>query len=90
MAANLLRTAPFLSKAVRIELDRIATLPSPWIIADMDSTLIRKERGMYPDLNDSPVKPHLLRWLQSGGHLLVVTSDEGHRPCECVFPKMLF
>ena len=70
----------FLSKAVRIELERVAILPKPWIVADMDSTLIRKERGVYPDLNDSPCKSPLIQWLKTGGQLLVVTSDEGHRP----------
>jgi hypothetical protein len=69
-----------LSKSVNSELSRVAKLPSPWIVADMDSTLIKKERGEYPDLNASPVKQHLIHWLTSGGHLLVVTSDEGHSP----------
>ena len=73
-------TLRVLSTAVRRELERVSTLPAPWIVADMDSTLIRKERGEYPDLEDSPCRPHLLQWLTSGGKLLVVTSDEGHRP----------
>ena len=33
-----------------------------------------------PGLDTSPVRPHLFAWLESGGSLLVVTSDDGHRP----------
>ena len=76
-------TRPFnriLSKTVQLELTRIAQLHRPWLVADMDSTLLQKERGMYPDLNASPCQPHLLTWLRSGGKLLVITSDEGRRP----------
>lgn len=62
------------------ELRRVASLPRPWIVADMDSTLIRKAPGEWPGLDASPVRPHLLAWLASGGSLLVVTSDDGHRP----------
>lgn len=66
--------------AAAAELRRVARLAKPWIVADMDSTLIRKARGEWPGLRDSPVRPHLLTWLESGGSVLVVTSDDGHRP----------
>jgi hypothetical protein len=46
----------------------------------MDSTLLRKSPGEWPDLEDSPVRLPLLTWLSSGGSLLVVTSDDGQRP----------
>ena len=46
----------------------------------MDSTLIRKDVGEWPDLDASPAKSGVIRWLELGGRLLVVTSDEGHRP----------
>ena len=64
----------------------MALLEHPWIIADMDSTLLRKSPGEWPDLEetgreeDSPVRLPLFTWLRSGGSLLVVTSDDGHRP----------
>lgn len=66
--------------SVRRELERVASARAPWVVADMDSTLIRKDPGVWPDLEESPVRPNLLRWLKLGGRLLVVTSDEGHRP----------
>ena len=76
--------------AVRRELARVARTPvvgsrsgevsGPWLVADMDSTLIRKDAGEWPDLDASPAKAGLVRWLKLGGRLLVVTSDEGHRP----------
>lgn len=52
----------------------------------MDSTLLRKSPGEWPDLEesgseeDNPVRLPLFTWLRSGGSLLVVTSDDGHRP----------
>ena len=66
--------------AALLELRRVACLPSPWVVADMDSTLIRKAPGEWPGLDTSPVRPHLFAWLESGGALLVITSDDGHRP----------
>jgi len=33
--------------AVAVELRRVACLPSPWLVADMDSTLIRKVRCCF-------------------------------------------
>ena len=51
-----------------------------WIVADMDSTLIRKEGNIYGDLNASPCCKPLLSFLKAGGSLLVVTSDDGYRP----------
>eukprot|EP01050_Picozoa_sp_SAG11_P023497 SAG11_NODE_4736_length_1786_cov_1.609959_1_plen_222_part_00 len=36
--------------------------------------------GEWPELAESPVRSHLLEWLELGGRLLVVTSDDGHRP----------
>lgn len=71
------RTLP---AVVRAELCRVAKVAQPWIVADMDSTLIRKARGEWPELNESSVRPHLVEWLRTGGALLVVTSDDGHRP----------
>ena len=73
-------SAALLSHALRHELARVARRTSPYIVADMDSTLIQKARNVWGDLNASPVKPHLLEWLSNGGRLLIVTSDEGHRP----------
>jgi hypothetical protein len=69
-----------LPACVLAELRRVGALPQPWLVADMDSTLIRKARGEWPDLDESPVRPHLFEWLRTGGSLLVVTSDDGHRP----------
>ena len=66
--------------AVAAECRRVATLPHPWLVADMDSTLLRKSPGEWPDLEDSPVRFPLFTWLASGGSLLVVTSDDGQRP----------
>jgi hypothetical protein len=68
------------------ECKRVAVLEHPWIIADMDSTLLRKSPGEWPDFeesdrdDDNPVRLPLFTWLRSGGSLLVVTSDDGHRP----------
>lgn len=82
--------AAVISAAVRAQLARVAAAAAGagkrggkgglWICADMDSTLIKKVRGEYPDLNASPCRAPLLRFLGLGGRLLVVTSDEGHRP----------
>lgn len=66
--------------AVAAECRRVATVPHPWLVADMDSTLLRKSPGEWPDLEDSPVRLPLFTWLASGGSLLVVTSDDGQRP----------
>jgi hypothetical protein len=73
-------TALTVPSKVAAECQRIAQLPHPWLVADMDSTLLRKSPGEWPDLEDSPVRLPLFTWLRSGGSLLVVTSDDGHRP----------
>lgn len=73
-------SSALLSHALRHELSRVALRTSPYIVADMDSTLIKKARNVWGDLNASPAKPHLLQWLSTGGRLLIVTSDEGYRP----------
>ena len=54
----------------------------------MDSTLIRKDRGVYGSLDDSPCRAPLLEWLRSGGSLLVVTSDDGWRPFEQLWKQI--
>ena len=59
-----------------------------WLVADMDSTLIRKDRGVYGSLDDSPCRAPLLEWLRSGGSLLVVTSDDGWRPFEQLWKQI--
>ena len=51
-----------------------------WIVADMDSTLLRKELGVNGDLDNSPCRAPLFEWLQQGGSVCVVTSDDGFRP----------
>ena len=53
---------------------------APWIVADMDQTLVEKVPGKFPDLNASACRAPLLRWLGLGGRLFVVTSDDGYRP----------
>ena len=42
--------------AAAAECRRVALTPHPWLVADMDSTLIRKARGEWPELADSPVQ----------------------------------
>lgn len=59
-----------------------------WIVADMDSTLIRKERSVYGMLDDSPCRGPLLEWLGKGGSLCVVTSDDGWRPFEQLWKQI--
>ena len=59
-----------------------------WLVADMDSTLIRKERGVYGTLDDSPCRAPLLEWLRRGGSLCVVTSDDGWRPFEQLWNQL--
>merc|ERR1711871_263154 len=53
---------------------------SSWLVADMDSTIMAKSKGVYQDLESSPCFPHIVKWLEIGGRLLVVTSDDGYRP----------
>jgi hypothetical protein len=53
---------------------------TPWLVADMDNTLLDKAPGSYPTLEESPCREPLNRWLELGGHLLCVTSDDGYRP----------
>lgn len=51
-----------------------------WIIADMDRTLVDKPpKGGYPKLDESPCFEPVLRWLDIGGRLCVVTTDGGLR-----------
>jgi hypothetical protein len=73
-------SAATVPSAAVAECRRVAQLPRPWVVADMDSTLIRKSPGEWPDLEDSPVRAPLCTWLGSGGSLLIVTSDDGQRP----------
>eukprot|EP00936_MAST-01D_sp_MAST-1D-sp1_P002050 g2050.t1 len=53
-----------------------------WIVADMDSTLIKHgtDKSALGDLSISPCAAPLFEWLETGGRLLVVTSDDGYRP----------
>ena len=53
-----------------------------WIVADMDSTLIEHgpDKSALGDLDTSPCAAPLFEWLEAGGRLLVVTSDDGYRP----------
>lgn len=57
-----------------------STMKAPWIVADMDNTLIDKGPGAYPTLKEGPCYGPLMRWLRLGGNLLCVTSDDGYRP----------
>ena len=59
-----------------------------WLVADMDSTLIRKERSVYGTLDDSPCRAPLVEWLAGGGSLCVVTSDDGWRPFEQLWSQI--
>ena len=59
-----------------------ARFAGSWLVADMDSTLIRKERSVYGTLDESPCRGPLIEWLSGGGSLCVVTSDDGLRPFE--------
>ena len=61
---------------------------APWIVADMDRTLVRKVPGTFPDFNASPVKEPLLRWLGLGGRLFIVTSDDGRRPFHSMWSQI--
>ena len=71
----MLRTAPRLA-------------PRRWLVADMDSTLIEKGPGTYPTLAESPCLQPLLTWLERGGFLLCVTSDDGHRPFKHLWEQL--
>ena len=53
---------------------------APWIVADMDKTLVDKRRDSYPSFSESPCFEPMQKWFELGGNLLVVTSDDGHRP----------
>ena len=58
---------------------------APWIVADMDKTLVDKPRDAYPSFSESPCFKPIMKWFDRGGNLLVVTSDDGHRPFrQCV------
>ena len=62
-----------------------------WVVADMDGTLVgkpgRTSDGDYaaPLLDASPVFEPLVQWLELGGNLLVVTSDDGNWPIRKVW-----
>lgn len=52
-----------------------------WIIADMDRTLVDKPpKGGYPTVKDGPTFDSVLRWLEAGHRLCMVTTDAGMRP----------
>ena len=71
-----------------------AAAAAGWVIADMDGTLVpkpgRDADGKYSakGLDDSPVSAPLLRWLECGGNLLCVTSDDGNWPIRKVWSKI--
>jgi len=57
-----------------------------WIIADMDRTLVDKPpKGGYPKLDESPCFGPVVRWLDAGGRLCVVTTDGGLRTFAAVW-----
>ena len=59
---------------------KLAKATQKWIVADMDKTLMDKKAGTYPLFAESPAFLPILNWLQRGGKLLCVTSDDGYRP----------
>ena len=60
-----------------------------WIVADMDRTLVDKPpKGGYPTVQDGPCFDAVLRWLQLGHRLAVVTTDAGLRPFAAVWDCM--
>ena len=67
---------------------RPARFEGSWLVADMDSTLIRKERGVFGTLDESPVRGPLIAWLTGGGSLCIVTSDDGWRPFEQLWQQI--
>jgi hypothetical protein len=45
------------------------------LVADMDGTLVeRPPSGLYPSLKDGPCYGPVLRWLQGGGRIVLITS----------------
>jgi len=57
-----------------------------WIVADMDRTLVSKPpKGGYPHLKESPCFQPVLRWLDVGGRLCVVTTDGGLRTFSAIW-----
>ena len=60
------------------------TPPHFWVVADMDDTLLEKKppgsNSPAKTFADSPCFEPVLSWLRAGGGLLVVTTDDGHRP----------
>ena len=58
--------------------------PCFWVVADMDDTLLEKKppgsKSPTKTFADSPCYEPVLSWLKAGGGLLVVTTDDGHRP----------
>jgi hypothetical protein len=59
-----------------------------WLICDMDNTLLDKQPGSYPRFRASPCYDPLLRWIDLGGRVLVVTSDDGKRPLEQFYKEI--
>ena len=57
--------------------------PCFWVVADMDDTLIEKKppgTKSHKTFADSPCYEPVLSWLKAGGGIMVVTTDDGHRP----------
>jgi len=64
------------------------------VVADIDGTLVGRpgfRDGKYqaPTLRESPCLRPLCRWLELGGSLLVVTSDDGNGPIKRVWIRFL-
>ncbi len=86
---------PFVDALPRaVSARRATTHAAGWVIADMDGTLVQKPgrdaEGKYSanGLEASPVTAPLLRWLEHGGRLLCVTSDDGNWPVRKVWSKI--
>ena len=57
--------------------------PCFWVVADMDDTLLEKKppgTRSQKTFADSPCYEPVLSWLKAGCGLVVVTTDDGHRP----------
>eukprot|EP00288_Rhodomonas_lens_P017441 CAMPEP_0177692696 /NCGR_PEP_ID=MMETSP0484_2-20121128/1989_1 /TAXON_ID=354590 /ORGANISM="Rhodomonas lens, Strain RHODO" /LENGTH=166 /DNA_ID=CAMNT_0019203427 /DNA_START=148 /DNA_END=645 /DNA_ORIENTATION=+ len=48
-----------------------------WLVADMDSTLVeRPATGLFPSLRESPCFEPIIKWLEYGGNLMVITTAD--------------
>jgi len=57
--------------------DRQDIMKKLWLVADMDSTLVeRPATGLFPSLRESPCFEPIIKWLEYGGNLMVITTAD--------------